>query len=244
MIQSLRAIALILIPITTLVIVLKTLFPLNLLLASDPPTPPATGIPDSRKPAGTRGSCSADQETTIPFTPLLPGGTSNFSGKTVSEHPTFWFYIPYKNQEVQSGKFYLFDKANKKTIYQTDFKLLQIPGFVSLTLPQDSIPLNINTQYRWTIILYCRSSNPQTTEKSFVTHEGIIERVTLSSDLQQQLKTANFSERLDLYIKNNLWYDATANLVEIRRSSTDWQNLLKTLKLQELEQEQISGSVL
>ncbi|GDZ95172.1 hypothetical protein PA905_34110 [Planktothrix agardhii CCAP 1459/11A] len=244
MIQSTRAIAFIVIQITVLVILLTVQLPLRLLLASDPPRPPVKDNPDS-EPAGTRSSCGTNELTTsLPFTPLLPGTTSNFSAKTVSQHPTFWFYIPYQNQDIQSGNFSLYNLDQKKTIYRTDFKLPEIPGFVSITLPQDNIPLNINTRYRWTIILNCSSPNPQTSEGGFVTHKGIIERVALSPDLEKQLQTANLSERLDLYIKNNLWYDATADLVEIRRFSTDWLNLLKALKLQELEQQPISGSVL
>ncbi|HAZ48775.1 MAG TPA: hypothetical protein DDW76_09645 [Cyanobacteria bacterium UBA11369] len=246
MIKPTRAIALALIDITSWLTPAQVKLYPNILLASDPPRPPVTDGPTTRKPAGTRSSCTALSKLSnnVPFTPLLPGTASNFSGKTVAERPSFWFYIPYQSNDVASGEFSLEDLTNKKTIYQTSFKLPQIPGFVSIIIPAENAPLNINTQYRWTVTIYCNSQTQQSSDDNFVHHEGLVQRVTLSSDLETQLKTATLSQQIAIYIDNGIWYDATTNLAEIRRRPNDWVKLLRAMGLEELEREQIAGSVL
>ncbi len=66
---------------------------LNRQLASEQSKPPVDGRPPELEPAGSRGGC---EMTDMPFTPLLPVTNYEFSGYTLAEHPTFWFYVPYK----------------------------------------------------------------------------------------------------------------------------------------------------
>src|SRR4028119_179247 len=138
---------------------------------SDPPRPPVDDNPPEREPAGTRGPC--ENTTGTPFTPLLPVSKSGFSGYTLTEHPTFWFYIPYKTSSVSSGNFSIEDQQGN-TLYRTSVRLPTTPGFVSVSIPTTEKPLEQNKQYRWTFTLSCASQ--ETSEPPKVWHTGTVQR--------------------------------------------------------------------
>ncbi len=198
--------------------------------------PPLRDRPPEREPAGTRGPC---EETDKPFTPLLPPPTSGFSGNTLTGHPTFWFYVPYQTDSISSGKFSLEDQEGN-SFYQTSFKLPQKPGFVSVSIPTREKPLEKGKQYRWTFTLSCTSQDP--TDSPRVWHKGTVQRVDMPT-LETRLKTATLEERINLYIENNIWYDAPTDLAKIQERSRTWRNLLRAMDLEQLSQEAIAGSV-
>lgn len=198
--------------------------------------PPVDGIPPERVPAGTRGSC---EKTDQPFTPLLPVSKSGFSGYTLTEHPNFWFYIPYKTSSVSSGKLSIEDQEGN-TYYRASVKLPNTPGFVSISIPTTEQPLEKNKTYNWKFTLSCASQDSE--QPPQVWHMGTVQRVDMPA-LEIQLKTASLEERTNLYIKNNIWYDASIYLVKIHDSPQAWRNLLKAIGLEQLAQEPIVGSV-
>ena len=207
----------------------------SLQIASDSPKPlPRRVAPPRRKPAGTRGPC---EETAIPFTPLLPETDAEYSGSTLKERPTFWFYVPYKSSSVSSGEFAIVDVEGNQ-LYRVDFKLPEKPGFVSVSIPTTEQPLEKNKQYRWTFVLHCTD---QTSEQP-IYHRGLVERVDLPS-IEAQLPTASWEKRLNLYLENRIWYDASADLAQIRNVPQVWLKLLRAMGLAELRQEAIAGSV-
>ena len=232
------AIALVLVAITSSLENAQAQLSLSPKLSSDPPNlPSGTGRPDDRSPGGTRGPC--EEATGIPFTPLLPVNKSGFSGYTLTGHPTFWFYVPYKSKAI-SGKFSI-EGAQKNPVYQTNLKLPETPGFVSVSLPNTEKPLEKNQAYRWTLALNCPSSDPSDYPK--VWHTGTVQRIDMPA-LENQLKTAKLEERTKLYAANSIWYDAPSDAAKISDSSQAWLNLLKAMGLEKLEKEPIVGSVM
>ena len=159
--------------------------------------------------------------------------------KGVNEHPTFWFYVPYKTSSVSSGQFSLEDTEGNP-FYQTSFKLPNTPGFVSVNIPTTEKTLEKNKPYNWTFTLNCASQD--STQPNFVLHRGVVQRVD-RADLETQLKTATMGKRLELYIENGIWYDAPTGLTEIRSDRQAWLKLFKAIDLEQLEQEAIAGSV-
>lgn len=207
--------------------------------------PPVTDRPTPRHPAGTRGECD---ETNIPFTPLLPVIKSStkfeFTGFTLTGHPTFWFYVPYKTDKVKLGYFSLSLEAQlNNKLYETDVKLPETPGFVSISLPITVNPLENNRLYRWEFGIICESNDPNDQSLS-VAHTGTVTRVNLP-DIESQLKRATLTERLNLYVKNKIWYDASTDLAKIHSIPQTWLNLLEAIDsdLKPLAKVPISGSV-
>ncbi|HEY9668060.1 MAG TPA: DUF928 domain-containing protein [Coleofasciculaceae cyanobacterium] len=200
--------------------------------------PPVPGRPPEREPAGTRGPC---EKTETSFTPLLPvRNTGNrFSGLTLSGHPTFWFYIPYKTSSVRAGEFALEDEQGN-SVYQTSFKLPDTPGFVSVNLPTTAKSLEKDKPYRWTFTLYCESLDQA--ESPPVWHTGTVQRIDMPA-LETQLKTAILEKRINLYANHNIWYDVSTDLANIHNSPQAWLNLLKVTNLEQLGQAAIAGPV-
>ncbi len=208
----------------------------NRQVASDLPKPPDRGSPDDRKPAGTRGDCEA---TSQPLTPLLPIIESGFSGFTITGYPTFWFFVPYKTSSVNSGKFVLEDEQGN-LVYRLLFKLPETPGFVSVTLPNTEKGLELNQRYRWVFMLNCESE--QSSNRDHVLHEGVVQRVDMPP-VATELQTASLDERINLYIKHEIWYDISTDLAEIRKLPNEWDKLLNAIDLPQLKGEPIVGSV-
>jgi hypothetical protein len=196
------------------------------------PKPPVVGIPDRRKPAGTRGSC---QETALPLTPILPNPQPNFSGLTLSSHPTFWFYIPYQSDRVKSGRFSLETERDGIRVWHGTLKLPATPGFVSVTLPPTAKGLEEGKTYRWHFILYCNDEDEA--EPSFVFHNGLVKRARNSD-----FPAAYQPNLLAFYLNNQLWYDAASRLGEIRQSPQQWNSFLAALDMSAYRQERVSGT--
>jgi hypothetical protein len=231
------AIALILVSITSSIEIAQAQLSLSPQISADPPRlPPGTGKPDDRTPGGTRGPC--EDITGVSFTPLLPVNSSGFSGYTMTGYPTFWFYVAYKSKDI-SGKFSL-ENAQKAQVYQTNLKLPQTPGFVSISIPTTEKALEKNQAYRWTFTLNCPSSDPLDYPK--VWHTGTVQRIDMPA-LEIQLKTAKLEERTKLYVANSIWYDVPTDVAKISERSPAWLNLLKAMNLEQLEKEPIVGSV-
>ncbi|MDF0552581.1 DUF928 domain-containing protein [Kamptonema sp. UHCC 0994] len=209
--------------------------------ATDIQTPPVDDRPGQRKPTGTRGSCE-DKEG-VAFTPLLPLPDPEFSASTITGYPTFWFYVPYSSKAVSDGRFSLED-AEGNRIYKLDFRLPEHPGIVSVQLPKEEKPLEVNKTYRWYFRLYCSSqeSSEESSERNWVYHTGLVQRVA-QEKLDAQLQVAKIENRAAIYIANQLWYDMP-DLAQIRSRPNDWMNILKALELEELKEEKITGSVL
>jgi hypothetical protein len=180
-----------------------------------------TGRPGRQSSGESRSNCPA---TSLPLTALMPA--SNW-GKTASERPTFWFYVPYSPQEAPLGEFVLQDEA-RNDIYRIPFALPKSPGFVGLRLPSERSPLEIEKWYRWYFKLYCdrqKSSSP-------VFVQGWVRRIALAPELESQLQQGVRADTV--YRDRQIWYDAIAELANLRlanpadvRLEDDWNRLLR-----------------
>ncbi|KAB8320997.1 DUF928 domain-containing protein [Tolypothrix campylonemoides VB511288] len=202
---------------------------------------PDNGDPKGRRRGGTsrRDGCP---ELKTPITALVPGEESNnksYLGSTVAEYPTFWVYVPELPTNSRFGEFVLQDEQGND-VYRTSLTLPGKAGTIGISLPSNSqYALKQNSKYHWFFRVYC--NNPQNKPEYFFV-DAWLQRVALSRDIEQQLKTAKSGE-YKVYAANNLWYDAITNLAELRSSnpnervlSQDWTNLFEAVGLEELAQ--------
>jgi hypothetical protein len=204
------------------------------------------GRPGRKGGTGSRGDCLTNG---MPLTPLVPA--SNM-GLTVNEHPTFWFYVPYKPDQAISGEFSLQDEQNND-VYRTPFTLPETSGIVSISLPSTKAPLKIGNSYRWYFKLYCPlQKSSESSSPAFV--QGWVRRVSLNDlnrNLETQLKAGKTPlDRIALYAENGIWHDTLTGLAELRLNKPQdvtldnaWADLLKTVGLEKLFQEPILGPV-
>jgi hypothetical protein len=202
---------------------------------SDLPPAPDTGTTeDDSKPGGTR----TDRETTCnatekPLTSLLAMGDF-----TLSQYPTFWFYVPFTAEEVSHIAFVLKEIPEDKTTYQASIQLSDRPGIIKIAIPsEEKYALTLQKNYRWHLIVYC---TPQRVDKPDIALMGWIRRVSMTSQLKNQLAMVNSREYIT-YIEHYIYYDAVTELATLQltypgeaRFHRDWNHLLELLGRKEL----------
>jgi hypothetical protein len=187
------------------------------------PPPPGQG-----RPGGGLSGSESCRKTDKPLTALVP---LNIQQRlTTSEHPTFWFYIPFTSDEIQSIEFSLHER-NEDTIYRTSFVPSKTPGIIGIRLP--SVPkyaLQQGKYYHWYLIVKCKSDSDSSPGLSV---NEWVQRVALPSTSANQ-------------INPDIWYNSLTQLAELRRRNPEdkeiqrqWINLLQSAKLENIAEEPI-----
>ena len=174
----------------------------------------------------------------IKLTALVP---KNQIGRTVSEYPEFFFYLPQTDAQV--AEFVLQDE-NGNQIYQTTLKINNSSGIVGVSIPtnQNVSPLQVGKIYRWAVALICDTEDRSTD----VFAAGIVRRVELSADIRSELEKADPRQKAVIYAQTGIWQDALGTLAAARRANpndpdlaADWKILLDSVKLGEIAAEPI-----
>jgi hypothetical protein len=193
------------------------------------------GTPTGRQRGGAvRDRCpNVDQ----PLTALVPATNEGipFVEPTISERPSFWFYVPYFPASQRNAEFVLID-GNEDNVYAATFPLTQPPGIVSLQLPPTVPPLQEGKQYRWVFSVICNPAN----RSADATVNGWVERVPVSVALSNQLQAATDKEQVFIYAEQGLWYETLTSFAQLQRTNSldgelkgNWQDLLRTIGLPE-----------
>jgi Domain of Unknown Function (DUF928) len=185
---------------------------------------PPKGAPGRRADGGSRSECSVLDKGIIALIPA-----TNI-GLTISERPTFWFYIPYSASVNNSGKFQLLSEQD--VVYETNIQIVGTPGIIGINLPKDSQKLETNKKYRWIFSYNCNKEAPVGGNLSV---NGSVERVPIARGLKKKLESAKTpEEKIALYAENGLWYDLLAVLVSERQLNPQnvqlenaWKDLLE-----------------
>lgn len=188
------------------------------------PSPaPKKGTPKGqRTPGGTRGPC---RNTAQPLTALVP---EDVEGETTAEYPTFWFYIPYTDQNIDAIEFSLDDQKYKKTFYRTFVKPTKTPGVIGIPLPKKpEHSLQLNQSYEWRLMVHC---DPKHSADNALEVYGLVTRIKQSP---------------------NAWYDKLTNLGKRNLATPQnpevtkaWTEMLKSVGLEGIAQEPLVSSVI
>ena len=161
---------------------------------------------------------------------------------TYAQYPTFIIYFnnPQTNPRNTTVKFTLNNLDNTK-IYETYFEVKN-SGIYFFQLPKNQQGLRVNTNYFWQFSLVYGEQNQYT----WLSDRGLIQRRTLSAEIDRQLQQTSEIEKLMIYGKNQIWHDTLSHLTnlycwdnyEYRES---WQNLLdnNNLSLAKLENQNL-----
>jgi len=206
---------------------------------------PPTGIGTPRRieGAGTRTPGRGCPVTGKPLTALVPN--SHF-GVTVAAYPTFFVYMPALSPRIQPPpvEFVLEDQEGNE-VYQATFRTNGLPGIVAISLPTQVglLPLQVDRDYKWSFSVICQGD-----ERSLdVAVEGWVRRVALNPVVEDQLKQASGQRKVELYAEAEIWHDALATLVQLRRDNptdlvvtSEWAKLLNAAGLDDLAQESLA----
>lgn len=190
--------------------------------------------PGNRRGAATRSGgeqCRADNGRRL--TALVPRSNN---GWTVSEQPTFYWYMP-TNSTFKKARFDLYEvvAAEQREIYSTEFPIVGNAGVTNSSyLDKPLPPLAIGKTYRWAIVLVCPD---QPSRNIFA--EGWVERGQVSSEVAAQLAAAAPEERYKVYAAAGLWYDTLQELAQLRQAqpqeedfTQEWQELMASEAVQ------------
>lgn len=154
-----------------------------------------------------RSGCAAGSED--PLVALVPD--VNF-GRSLSSHPTLWFYVP-DSSLLTAGSFVLVDEDHNDVLPPLEFTLGNTPGFVGVRLPKSASSIETNKSYHWYFELYCDDSS------SAVSVDGWIERTTpaewgtddastVSEQWSDQAIESPNLQTYDFYRNHFIWFDA------------------------------------
>jgi hypothetical protein len=204
------------------------------------PTEDNLSSPNGRRVRPSSAGPTCDGRSKIKLTALVP---ESLIGRTVSEYPVFFFYLPKSDFDEAQAEFALIDE-NENLIYETTLKINNAPGVMSVSIPANKNvpPLEAGKNYRWSIALVCYPDDRSTD----VVETGIVRRVELSADILRQLDAADPRQKTVIYAENGIWQDALSTLAAARRANpndtdlaADWESLLDSVKLGEIAAEPI-----
>jgi len=191
-------------------------------------------------PAGTVRSvpsgCASSSQLSL--TPLVP---KNKIGQTVSDYPTFFFYLPQTDAEL--AEFILEDQSGNQ-IYRQDLPIKNVSGVIGVSIPANTNvpPLEVGKKYTWIFSLVCDPED----RSSDLLEIGIVRRVELSAEILRELENANPRQKTFIYAENGIWQDALSNLAAARRANpndtdlaADWESLLDSVTLGAIAKEPI-----
>ena len=176
------------------------------------------------QPKNTKAQPSIEQQ----LTPLLP---PNKFGLTISSNPQFFAYIP---KTTAIAVEFTLENSQGKGIASKRLELTTTPSIVSVQF--EKTPLEVGKDYKWLISVVCETGDP---EDLFA--EGLIRRIKPESSLLNKLEKASAIDKVYLYSKMGIWYEAIAELANLRLSQpnnaelkTSWLSLLKSSRLEPL----------
>lgn len=205
--------------------------------------PPAgLGTPTRTTGAGTRSPQTSCPVEGKPLTALLP---SNRFGVTVAAYPTFFVYVPtLLPQTPPMPVEFLLEDASGNEVYRANFQTNGKAGIMALNLPTRAglAPLEVGQDYKWSFSMICQSIE----RSRDISVEGVIRRVELNSTLKNQLQQASPQKRVELYAEAEIWQDALATVIQLRREypndnaiAQSWSKLMAAAGLDNLAQESL-----
>jgi hypothetical protein len=183
-----------------------------------------------------RGGCATSNQVNL--TALVP---KNKIGRTVSDYPTFFFYLPQTDAEL--AELILEDESGNE-IYREDLTIKNLSGVIGVSIPANTNvpPLEVGKSYTWKFTVVCDAED----RSSDQLETGIVRRVELSPDILSQLEVADPRQKAVIYAENGIWQDALSNLAAARRANpndtdlaADWESLLDSVALPEIAKEPI-----
>ncbi|MGC9524111.1 MAG: DUF928 domain-containing protein [Limnospira sp.] len=194
----------------------------------------------------TRGSCKISSKEVSPLVP------PSYVGWTDAGHPTFWFSIPYGEEDFDTLNFMLMEireDGSVAIIYEKMMKApASLPGIIGVALPESVPELEVGKTYDWYLEFYCIDpmATPLGGQPNATIAGGIIRR-KVPDDLERDLEaTTTARERAIAYAEHGFWYDALTLVADLNRSNpgdptfaADWKSLLSDVELADIVTEPI-----
>jgi hypothetical protein len=203
--------------------------------------PVGIGTPGRLAGGATRSPRSSCQESARLLRALVP--SRSFGGVTVADYPTFFVFMPALSPQASPLPVeFVLEDTSRNQVYKSTFQTSGKSGILTLSLPPQGglSPLAVGKDYKWSFSVIC-----QPEQRSLdITVEGWVRRVELNPTLKTQLAQASPQQKVELYAEAEIWHDALATLVQLRRDkpndaavADNWAKLLSAAGLEDITQE-------
>jgi len=180
------------------------------------------GVASGRQEGGAkRDRCPTVKNPLMAISPIDLSGNLVVT-RTISDRPTFWFYVPYSPNARRRAEFVIIDEK-EEDFYAATFLLDRQPGIASLQLPLTARPLKDGKKYQWVFSVICNPIN----RSGDATVNGWIEKAPVSASLNIKLQTATAKDLITIYTDLGLWKDtltALANFGKENPENIDFQS--------------------
>lgn len=178
--------------------------------------------PRRRKPAASRNDNNKCNFNPQELVALIP---KNLQGKTITTSPTLYFSVPVitANTEIE----FVLRGPQDELVEKQTFSGKGQAGIMSLRLPKVPHIASTNSEntYHWYLSVICNQSD----RADDVVVEGLLEPVTLESNLAEEIETASLEERIKLYQSYDLWHERLDALANMKRSQPQNSQLARKL---------------
>ena len=176
------------------------------------------------------------------FKAFVPTANGGILGLTTESHPSFWFYIPYQAEDFHSMKLVVWDDTYDYREEKEIPASQSVSGFMQISLPQTSKPLEVGKIYNVGLTVYCEdpatASDP--TDVNKVSVKVAVGREPITPELQSELEQAgdDLRQQAVVYAKHSMWFDALRIIGELRQKNPenpqyqrDWNKLLEDIDM-------------
>ena len=201
-------------------------------------TPDLTGRgrPGDRRGGGSRNPvtrCStAEPDELVALVPVTERSLA--VEYTLETQPTFWFYVPYAQNDYHSLEFIL--RNDEENVHIAQLTPPAQPGVMSYSLPETAPELERDRDYNWLIVVNCE--NPEQNSEAAVFAQGWVRSIPPSPDLENKLATVTtVRETAQILARHGIWYDALTLVGNLRNQEgaiADWEALLEAANLENL----------
>ncbi|HEY9796121.1 MAG TPA: DUF928 domain-containing protein [Leptolyngbyaceae cyanobacterium] len=176
-------------------------------------------VPGDQKPVpperisdgGTTRGCSGGG---MPLTVLA---SRNYVGRTISQHPTFAWFVP-GDSASKSMQFTIYEwvpggkaKEVRKMSLQSSLGIMKLSPF-----SENEQGLQPGKEYSWQVVIHCDPDN----RSGALVSEASIEVVGMPATLQSKLnKAVNSAEKANIYAQAGLWYNALDEALKLAQAS-------------------------
>ncbi len=198
-------------------------------ILSQEPQSTGTGTPPPNA-VGTRRPLTSCPTVDYPPVALVYGRREDF---TRLEHPTFWYYLPYRSEDIGTIEIVLRDES-RQTIERYEVRSIDNSGLIKITLPYS---LEVNKNYQVLFKIYCGNRQPGESNADIVLSTWVQRKPESAIDLPANLDPL---QQYQLYRDERLWYDAIDTLADLHFSNPKnieirqaWKELLESLAMGE-----------
>lgn len=146
------------------------------------------------------GSRGCDRAKDVRLQLLAP---KDHIATTVSEHPTFLWYVSQTSLPVL---FTLSEVGSAKPVLEKQLSATKA-GIVEVKIPSTAPKLQKNRQYKWTVSVVCNSKHPSENIRA----QAVLDYSAITPALKQTIQGSGSLEKAQAYARNGIWYDAIAD---------------------------------